>query len=186
MPIYRVRKYADRNLIKAGGNAPDTAGVGVVPVANVGVGTISGILGVVSASADGVNYEDLMAGVYNAKNLTNSSANGIFTVVVPSGGFINGNIEYTIEATDGTDYQSISSFVTYASVNKGGTVTSTITEVAGNQAKAVSGGTLVPAWTIVNSSGTLTIKVNPTSSLTTTTCRIEFFVAPSIGVITLL
>lgn len=186
MPIYRVRKYSDLNLVKAGGNAPDTAGIGVVPFANSNAPSRGGAAGIVSISADGSTQQDLYDGNWRTKSgLTNSSANIVATIAVPNGSFASGNIEYCVEVSDGTDFQTISSFVTYGIVNKAGTFTTTITELSTNQAKAVSAGTLTSTWTITTSGTTATIKYQPASSLTPTTNRINFFISPFNGVVSL-
>lgn len=87
--------------------------------------------------------------------------------------------------TDGTDFQTITGMVTYAHVDKAGTGTFTITEVAGNQAKAVSAGTYTLAWTYVTGTNSGTVKLQPTSSLTATVHTVTYTVFPIAGAITI-
>ena len=120
------------------------------------------------------------------KALTSGSAVSLFNVARPTGAFSGGLIHYDIQVSDGTDFQSLAGIVTYASVDKAGTGTFTITELATTQAKAVSTGTLTVAWTYVTGTGLGTVKVNPTTSLTATTLQIFYTVFPTAGVVTIL
>ena len=61
--------------------------------------------------------------------------------------------------------QSYTQVATYGAVNKGGVYTTTITADAGNDAKAVSAGTLTTAW-IINGSNKIAIQLAATTSLT--------------------
>lgn len=121
-----------------------------------------------------------------AKALTSGSAVSLFNVARASGSWAGGSIRYTIEVTDGTDYQSLAGFVTYAFVDKAGTGTFTITELSTTQAKAVSSGTLTVAWTFVTGTGVGTVKVAPTTSLTATTLQVFYTVEPIVGAVTIL
>jgi hypothetical protein len=100
--------------------------------------------------------------------ITDGVAKSLFEVALPTGGLCGGSIEYSIHTTDGTDHQSLTGYVTYSAVNKGGAYTTQITEVAGNQAKAVSAGTLTSAWTVLTGTNKITIQVTGDSSLTPT------------------
>ncbi len=121
-----------------------------------------------------------------AKTIANASATSLFNVARVANSFAGGVIFYSVFATDGTDYQSMTSMVTYALVDKAGTGTFTITEVAGNQAKAVSTGTYTIAWTFVTGTNIGVVKAQPTSSLTATTHTINYTVVPIIGAVTIL
>src|SRR5262249_36119056 len=98
------------------------------------------------------------------------------------GGFLN----YLVQGFDGTDLQALSGVVTYAAVNKAGTLTLTITEVTANQAKAVSSGTLTLAWTFGTGTNKGTIKLQPTGSLTETVYTVTYTVYPIVGAVTIL
>lgn len=97
-----------------------------------------------------------------------------------------GVLWYAYTATDGTDVHSLTGMVTYAAVDKGGTVTATITEVAGNQAKAVSAGTITIAWTATTGTDTVTFKAATTDSLTTTSANLVYSIMPLVGSVTTL
>jgi hypothetical protein len=100
--------------------------------------------------------------------ISDGVAKSLFEIALPSGGIAGGSIEYSIQATDGTDHQALTGYVTFAAINKGGAYTTQITEVAGNQAKAVSAGTITAAWTILNGTNKVTIQVTGDTSLTPT------------------
>lgn len=120
-----------------------------------------------------------------AKAITNASATALFTVARAANVSAGGLIVYQATATDGTDFQTITGMVTYAHVDKAGTGTFTITEVAGNQAKAVSTGTYTLAWTYVTGTNSGTVKLQPTSSLTATVHTVTYTVFPIAGAITI-
>ena len=96
------------------------------------------------------------------KALTDGAATDILSCTIGSGTVIGGVITYTIEATDGTDYQVETGQVVWSGVNKGGTVTATVTEV--NSQQSVSAGTLTTAWAISAASPAV-ISVNANTSL---------------------
>lgn len=106
-----------------------------------------------------------------------------FTTTALSG--IGGVLWYNYLATDGTDVHSLTGMVTYAAVDKAGTVTATITEVAANQAKAVSSGTITISWTATTSSHAVTFKAATTDSLTTTSANLVYSILPLVGTPTL-
>jgi hypothetical protein len=121
------------------------------------------------------------------KPVTGGTANSLANIAVPAGAMVGGIIHYTVSVTDGTNFQSLSGMVTYAGVNKGGTITGAITEVTANQAEAVTGAsTLSLTWTIVAGAGILTIKVQPNTSLTPTALNVAFTITPIIGAATIL
>jgi len=86
---------------------------------------------------------------------------------------------WTLNATDGTDVQSFTGISTLTAVNKAGALTATITELAGIQSKTVTGAsTLTEAITQTNAGTTFTFKMTPTSSLVTTTLRMDYVIIP--------
>ena len=101
------------------------------------------------------------------KVLTDAAATDILSCTLASGSAIGGVIHYTIEVTDGTDFQSETGYVFYSAVNKAGAVTRTITEAADSQ-QAVSAGTLTTTWAISNASPAV-VSVNADTSLTPST-----------------
>lgn len=107
------------------------------------------------------------------KPLTDAATN-LFEVTLNAGEMAGGAIIWTIVATDGTNHQAYTGMTTYAVVNKAGVYTSTITQDAANDAKAVSSGTLTAAWSVLTGTNKVTIRVTPTGSLTETTYRILY------------
>jgi hypothetical protein len=122
------------------------------------------------------------------KTIVDGSATSLFEVAVPDNTMAGGFIFYTVRATDGTDYQALTGMVTYSAVSKAGTLTATnAMEVAGNQNKSVSSGTLTLAWTSVTGTAKITIKLQPAGSLTETTpYDVTYTVVPLIGTVTIL
>lgn len=121
-----------------------------------------------------------------AKAISNASATSLADIACASNSYCSGAIVYNVQVTNGTDYQSLSGVVTYAAVNKGGTLTLAITEATGNQAKAVSAGTLTLAWTFVTGTNKGTIKLQTTTSLTATVNQVIYTVLPVAGAVTIL
>lgn len=95
--------------------------------------------------------------------LTDASATSLLSCAIANGSTIGGSIRYTVQVTDGTDYQVESGTVTFSSYNKGGTVSGTVTE-AGSQQNA-SSGTLTTTWAISNANPAV-ISLNADTSLT--------------------
>ncbi len=107
------------------------------------------------------------------KVLTNNSAIALVNATVATETAVGGIIEYTIEVTNGTDMQADSGSVYYTAVNKGGTVTATITNPNGetsgtNFIQALSSGTLAVTWAI-SAATPAVISINANSSLTPST-----------------
>ena len=122
------------------------------------------------------------------KTIADGAATSLFEYAVASGGASSGMVFYHVFATDATDQQCISGALSYAAVNKAGTVTTQFfaaTGAAGLDSKIVSSGTLTLAWT--NVAGTLkaTLKLQPTGSLTETTYFVIVQIFPSVGAVTL-
>lgn len=120
------------------------------------------------------------------KTIVDGSATSLADVACAAGATVGGTLTYNVISSDGTDFQSLTGLVTYSAVNKAGTLTLTITEVAGNQAKAVSAGTLTLAWTFVTGASKGTIKLQPTGSLTETTYTVTYTILPLSGAVTIL
>lgn len=120
------------------------------------------------------------------KTIVDGAATTLFTVPIAQGSAIGGTLDFSVFASDGTDLQTISGIATYASVNKAGTLTSTITYVTANEAKAVSAGTLTLAFTAAeDTADVFSLKLQPTGSLTETTYNVIFTVTPLRGEVTL-
>lgn len=96
--------------------------------------------------------------------LTDATAVTVATVQVPSGTVAGGEVSYTIKVTDGTDHQSLKGRAQWAAVNKGGTVTASIS-LLGTEAVITSAGTLSNTVTIVPSGNTVLLKLAADTSL---------------------
>jgi hypothetical protein len=110
-----------------------------------------------------------------AKPLTDAPT-PLFEIALPAGAMTGGSIDWTIEASDGTDHQAYASRTTFASINKAGVYTSTITHNTANDSKVVSAGTLTAAWSIVPGTNKITVSVTPACSLAKTTYRMSYIV----------
>lgn len=119
------------------------------------------------------------------KTIVDGSATALFDVACAASAMIGGSFSFLVEASDGTDFQTISGTVVYSAVNKAGTHTCTITQQTG-EAKAVSAGTLTLAFTHVTGTNKTTIKLQPTGSLTETIFRITYTLFPIAGAVTIL
>ncbi len=117
----------------------------------------------ISGWSDGANKNVLVG---KELSLPDNTVTSVFEVALPAGAMTGGYFTATIIATDGTDLQAHSDHVTYAAVNKAGTMTASITASNGDDAVALSSGTLAITWTInTGTAGKITIEVTANSSL---------------------
>lgn len=113
--------------------------------------------------------------LYGSKTLTGGSATTFATVACPSNGTCAGQIPYTIVADDGTDFQTRSGVLTFAAVNKAGTVTAQIRDNligASADSQTALGGIVVlhGGWTATEDAANVVyLKCNAASGLTETT-----------------
>lgn len=95
-----------------------------------------------AGSADQKDQGQLWGG--QTKTLTDNSATAFVRLTMGSGSTIGGRVIYQVGATDGTDFQSRSGLMVFSAVDKAGTITCTVSTVAGDtEVVAVSSGTLV-------------------------------------------
>lgn len=121
-----------------------------------------------------------------AKTIVDGAPTTLFTVPIAAAASIGGMISFHVFASDATDHQSIQGVANYASVNKAGTLTSTITYTTAPEAKAVSSGTLTLAFTMAeDSADVVSIKLEPTGSLTETVYNVVYTVFPAKGAVTI-
>ncbi len=116
--------------------------------------------------------------VAQAKALTAASATSFVRINVPALGMAGGIVEYSIQASDGTDMQSLSGLLPFSVVNKAGVETCTI------GATSTQNETLVAASSVSTLTNTFTCSTSPTngvdlqanavSSLTETTLQIVY------------
>lgn len=120
------------------------------------------------------------------KTIVDGSATSLFEVPITAGQVASGVIHFSVFASDATDFQVISGIATYGAVNKAGTITRTVTYATANEAKAVSSGTITLAFTATDDTNKVTVKLQPTGSLTETTYNVIYTVMPLRGTVTIL
>ena len=108
--------------------------------------------------------------------LTESSATPVASLTYGASTAVSGDFLVTIEANDGTDYQSMTYRVRVNSARKAtGNTVSTVGVVDGASAPAVAttagGGTLTATFTVTEGAGAVTLNCNAVSSLTQTVLR---------------
>ena len=102
------------------------------------------------------------------------TAMSLFDVILPSLASFTGFLFWSLLNTDGTDAQAFCGIASISAVNKAGSYTSSVVELAGIQSKSVSSGTLTEAVSIVTGTNKITIVITPTGSLTETTYRLTY------------
>jgi hypothetical protein len=115
--------------------------------------------------------------------LAEATATTICTFSVSTNKFMGCKVEAVVNATDGTDTQALASSLTIAAVNKSGTITATIVQVDGTQAKTDAGAGLTPVtYTVVDAgSGNMGLQCAATSGLTQTVLSCRFVVTAYSG-----
>lgn len=106
--------------------------------------------------------------------LTDATAADVLDVTLPTLTMAGGKVMFTIIASDGTDMQSLTGTVAYAAVNKGGTYSTQIAEVDGLACACSAATTLTAAWSVLDGTNKVTIRVTPDTSLTATTFRLYY------------
>jgi|SRR6478609_9490109 len=156
---------------------------GVPKFSVLGNGSVQLVSGATTLDSSGQVRE-----IYNptAKTIVDGSATSLFSVAVAAGAAVGGVVHFSIFASDGTDHQTITGTATYGAVNKAATTTATVTYATANEAKAVSSGTLTLAFTAVDTTNSVTVKLQPTGSLTETSYTIIYSIFPLRGVVTIL
>lgn len=105
-------------------------------------------------------------------NLTESTATQLFTFPVSATNFVGLTATVTVYATDGTDFQCLTTPVTMDAIAKTTTITTVGTPTAAQTTLAGSAGTLSVTYTFIdNGSNVASLKCNAVSSLTQTTLR---------------
>lgn len=175
-------------VLNACGGSGTTVAGGSITIAG-GKGTAAAIPGSVSfqtskdTTAAGVILQKLTDRykiIGKITTLTETAATSFFSLSVPTSTVTGGNVVCTVEANDGTDFQSRNLSFDFAAVNKTGTITAVLSTPV--ETVAVSAGTLTVAITAVDSgSGVLTFKADATSSLTQTVLRINAQVCKNLG-----
>jgi hypothetical protein len=104
--------------------------------------------------------------VTSPKSITDGSATTLVSLALAAGSTIGGILQYTIEVTDGTDYQVETGQVFISGYNKGGVFSVTATEA--NSQQNASSGTLSTTWAI-SSANPAVVSINADTSLTAST-----------------
>ncbi len=98
------------------------------------------------------------------KNVTNNTTTTIFSSPLASNTITSGLLSYSIQVTDGTDFQIEEGMISYHAINKGGVFSNNVILKSANQ-QSMTAGTLTVTWTITAANPAL-IRVNVASSLT--------------------
>ena len=155
-----------------GGTDTDTAGGSLTIHPGTGTGTGgSGDMIVQAAEAGSTGstantQQDRVRIVAKAKSVTNNSATSILAFTLASGSNAGGNIDYCVESTNGTDFQTVCGIVAVACTNKAGTFANNAS-ILGTEARITSTGTMTTAFDFAATSCTLRLTAN--SSLTSIT-----------------
>lgn len=165
------RSATDTNV--SGANATIQPGTGTGNATPSTLGVSAPALG----TASGTTAQTIVKRhVFNATKtgLSTGSATSLVDIALTTLGMAGGQVNYLIEATDGTDMCTTSGSINYASVNKGGVYTQQVSSIS-NLATACSAGTLTAAWSLVSGSSKTTLKVTPTlGTVVATTFRITY------------
>jgi hypothetical protein len=142
----------------------------------------AGVIGVVNGPIPATAFAQLALDTNEREfadtvTLTDGSATAFLDIAIADGDMMGGAIDYTITATDTTDFQSISGSLSWAAVRKAGspsTYVCDIDEHLGTDSTAVSTGTLTDAFTCAGASDKITLNVDANSSLTTPTVTMRY------------
>jgi len=163
----------------AGANLTDTAGKATGNAASGNKKSQTSVKGASGSTLQSLTDRQAVIGKY--VDITESAATTYGTLALTTSGTVAGGVVvYTIEANDGTDYQSLSGNAVYSVVNKAGTLTVTFTDLT--QATALSAGTLTATMTAAVSGTSVQFQANAVSSLAQTVLRISFQVFNQFGV----
>lgn len=114
------------------------------------------------------------AAAHSSAVLMSTTAKPLLFIPIPAGAGMGGFVKATIIATDGTDMQVFTELIQLAAVNKAGSYTKTVTNLATTGSKAVSAGTLTTSWTLVDGTSGVVLTVTATTSLTTTSFVVHY------------
>lgn len=103
--------------------------------------------------------------VPSEQNLSTGVAAGLFRVACGSVVGVGGTIDFSIEATDGTDITVYTGSVHYAAVNKAGSYTTSIVEESATTIASGGGATITTAWTVANGGGSNYVEIRLTATI---------------------
>ena len=132
--------------------------------------TVIAITGTTAASWN-IDYSGLGLPLISGlvTGMTSGAASTIATITNASNSVAGGTLTYSIESSDGTDFQLITGQIAFSLVNKATVVTSNILNLGG-EASAVSAGTLTAVFSFSGAN----LQVTPTTSLTPTILQIKY------------
>lgn len=120
----------------------------------------------VTSSSTANIYEERAHYVPKFVTLTDNTIATIFSVTLPATNSIGMTFTCTIECSDGTDFQSLTTPVTIDAVNKAGTI-SPVVRPSAAQTDPAGGGTLSVTYAVADGgSNTLNVRVTADTSLT--------------------
>lgn len=130
--------------------------------------TVTSMSGSSGSSANATQERSRVIGRF--VNLTEGTATAVASIALASGKVVGGSATITVWASDGTDYQALTSQVRFSGINKAGTITASASQT--NAAIATtSAGTLTVTYDATASGNNVLLNANATSSLTQTTLR---------------
>lgn len=134
-------------------------------------GSMVRIQGTTIATSSGTSDNSLVDRlvVTSPKVLTDGTATSLFNIALPSSTMCSGSLLFSIEATDGTDYQTRGGEMHFSAANKGGIFTTGTSHTPSNDATAISAGTLIPTWGMASTTDVITLQLNADTSLTSST-----------------
>jgi hypothetical protein len=172
-PLYTSAAGVAVTLKPAAASGTDTAGGALTESGGASTGTAAGgniVKTTAFSAATGSSANTLVDReviVAQGKTLTDNTATSLFEVAMPAGAMVGLVIEATVRCTDATDFQSYTQVIVVSSVNKAGTYTDVVsTSTTATEAKAVSAGTIVNSWTVVDGTNKITVKLTSDTSLT--------------------
>lgn len=165
----------------ADGSGTDKAGFSFVSAGGQSTGTAAGGDVISKTSLTGSTGSSLNS--YSTRSytrakpvdLTESTATLFANIALASSKYVGVKIVATVNAGDGTDFQSLTSELKIDAVNKAGTVTVT-PPVQNDGTTAASTGTLTATYTAVANGASFDIKCNAVSSLTQTMLRVKYVI----------
>ncbi len=164
------------NFRTVGASGANTAGTDMILTAGQSTGTGRGgaIIEKTSPSGSSSSFQNNPATrrYVSAKEvaLTESSATLVFNVSIASGKSASIRVFASTRADDSTNFQERNDSFVVTAVNKGGSVTASISTIGtGDTSAALSSGTLTTTWTAVANGSSVDIKNSAVSSLTQTT-----------------
>lgn len=109
--------------------------------------------------------------------LTNNTNTSIIDVLASSNSTNSISVYWKAEATDGTDFQTGSGWVTYDCINKAGTMTGSTPVAFGTTTPVATSGTLTVTFASTTGTAKCTLQINSNSTvITPTSIRVRFTV----------